>query len=219
MRAQSGSLAPMAPLPPVPNVLRILHKGTYQGAPWLVGIHVRYTGARPNSGQIDAACGSIASAWNTHLALLHATTVSLQRVEGYDLSAPDAANGFTSTSYTGTKSGTPQPVSLAAVMSMKVNYRWRGGHIRSYWPASVGGDLQSGRLWASSFKTSMDTQFNAWFAAINQITFGGATLKLVGVRYQGKNDPSTFPKDLDVISVVAHSRADTQRRRLGKEIV
>lgn len=206
-------------MPPVPSVLRIIHKGVYQSTPWITTLHARYSGAQPTSGQLDALCSSIGSVWNTHLAVIHGTTVTLQRVEAIDLTALDAASGFSTMTYPGTRAGSSHPVNVALVMSQKVNYRWRGGHIRCYWPASVGGDLVSGRLWTSSFQTLINTQFNSWFGAFNTLAFGGGTLKLVGVRYQGKNDPGPFPKPLDVVNVIAHTRADSQRRRLGKELV
>lgn len=207
----------MAPLPPVQNVLRIRMLGVNGQTPWFNGYYWHYNAATLLTGDVNAICQGFATAWSANLATLHGITVQLQRVEGIDLRAPDAAQGGVDANITGSRTGAALPVQAACVASWKVNYRWRGGHFRTYHPLGVITDITGGRLWSSSSLTTFNAAFDAYFAALQGIQVGGVGGHLTGVRYIQNSAPLVTPLDLPVTDVTIHSRIDTQRRRLGKE--
>lgn len=206
------------PLPNVPNVLKIQLIGSNQTTPWLNGIYWRYNAATLITGDINSLCANVATHWQTHLAPVHNTAVSLLRVQGIDLRARDAAQGGVDVSYPGSRAGVVYPTSVAAAVSWKVNYRWRGGHFRSYWPAGGSGDITSGRLWSSAFLTLLNTAVDGFRNALNGMTVGGTGGYLAGVRYHDQNALLATPLVLPVVDSTVHSRVDTQRRRLGREL-
>jgi hypothetical protein len=206
------------PLPNVPNVLKLQFIGANSGTPWLMGLFWHYNAATLITGDINSLCAGAATAWQTNLASVHGTAVTLTRVQGIDLRARDAAQGGIDVSYPGTLGGVTYPASVAAVCSWKVNYRWRGGHFRSYMPAGVAGNITGGRLWSTAFLASLNTAVDAFRNALNGLTVGGTGGHLSGVRYVVDKVPLTVPLDLPIVDSTVHQRVDTQRRRLGREV-
>lgn len=215
----------MVALLPAANVLRVALSGTYQGSPWASIYHWKYTGGQVTSPQVNTICQSWATAWNTHLAAAHAATVSLTSVNAVDLTAPDAAQGGAPTlTYVGTLVGAPLTVQVCGVVSWRVNYRWRGGHGRTYLPVGVTASTVNGKSWTNTAITNFETAVNGYLGAINAITTGAITGRLVILRrwytpIKGQ-PPVQFspPLPLDVVAFDVDSRIDTQRRRLGKDV-
>jgi len=206
------------PLPNVPNVLRLQFIGANATTPWMCQLYWHYNAATLITGDINSLCATAATAWQTNLAPLHGTGVTLTRVAGIDLRARDAAQGGVDVSYPGTAGGVAYPTSVAAACSWKVNYRWRGGHFRSYWPMGVAGNIQAGRLWSTAFLASMNTGVDAFRNALNGMTVGGTGGHLSGVRYVVDKVQLATPLDLPIVDSTVHQRVDTQRRRLGREV-
>lgn len=205
-------------LPAVPNVLKLQFIGTNQTMPWLISLYWHYNAPTLITGDINSLCASAATAWQTNLSGVHNSAVSLLRVQGIDLRAPDAAQGGVDVSYPGVHAGVVYPTSVAAVISWKVNYRWRGGHFRTYLPAGSAGDITAGRTWSATFLTALNTGADAFRNALNGMTVGGTGGHMSGVRYHSQKQLLPVPLDLVVVDSTVHTRVDTQRRRLGREL-
>lgn len=208
----------MVNLPNVPSVLKLQFIGTNQSTPWLFGLFWHYNAPTLITGDINSVCAAAATAWQTNMAGVHNTAVTLTRVQGIDLRARDAAQGGVDVSYAGTHAGVVYPTNVCAVLSWKVNYRWRGGHFRTYLPAGSAGDITAGRLWSTTFLTSLNTAADAFRNALNGLTVGGTGGHLSGIRYFDQKVMLETPLDLVIVDSTVHSRVDTQRRRLGREV-
>jgi hypothetical protein len=198
--------------------------GTNQTTPWVALHYWHYLSSPPNAANLATFCSSWLDAWGTALKAAFSTGVSVQNVEAWDLSSRTGATASGGLAVTGTRAGTLLPTSSAACVGWKVNYRWRGGHPRTYWPAGVDTDLTNGHLWTDPAQSFFQTANNAWLAAVNALTIGGAGGYLTCVRYVHspvKGEPSVYfnpPLDLRIESALVDKRLDTQRRRLGPDL-
>jgi hypothetical protein len=214
----------LGPLPDVANVARVKLIGSNQGTPWVALFFWHYLAGTVTAGDLVSLCTGFATAFDTHLKAAFATTVQLQNVEAYDLSSRTGAVGSATGFTTGTRLGTALPTSTAAVASWKVNYRWRGGHPRTYWPAGVTADVENGHLWASAAASAFDSGNGAFLTAVNTQIVGGQGGYLTCIRYvhtpPGGTGPAYLnpPLDLRIQDVSVDRRLDTQRRRLGPDL-
>jgi hypothetical protein len=214
----------MPALPPVQGVVRLRLIGTTSGQPWNAVQHATYTGTPPTDTQCRDIGTAVGTAWNEALALIHSTTVALVNVEVTDLSDPTAGVGFASTAHSGLKSAAAiLPLNAALVASYKIHVRYRGGHPRTYWPAGVAADVNSGRLWVDAFRTQAQAACTDYVGNINQISAGAGLLTFCTVSYYLGKDAQDRPllRETPIVypvaSVSVHTRMDTMRSRLGKE--
>lgn len=215
----------MPPLQPVPHVLRVRLAGQIASvSPWNVLLHWNYSGTQPTSPQLNTICQAFADAWNVHLGPVHHTGVTLSTVEAWDLTSPDAAIGTAPVSHAGDLTGTALPAQVAVCVSWKVNYRWRGGHPRSYFPAGSSNSTTNQRNWTNLAVQSFETAVNGWFGAMNAVTTGAVTGRLCVVRRYSTLEVGQPPTELtpplvlDFVSFDVDTRIDTQRRRLGRDV-
>lgn len=215
---------PVGLMPDADHILQYAIKGTKNSYPWVNVGYLQYAGTIATSANLNAVASAIAAAWNTNVAPLCFTTVLQKEVAVVDLTNRGAAiGGVTGLSNAGTRTGTDLPNQVAAVISWKINRRYRGGHPRSYWPAGAVADVTVGRTWATAFQTSLTTAAGAFRTALNAITWSGATMQMVSVNFITHNPTTKVqewvvpPVPYTIQSGAAHGRVDTQRRRLGKE--
>lgn len=217
----------LGPLPNVANVVRVKLNGTNQNTPWVALFFWHYLSAPPSSALLSSFCTAFVDAFRTALLPSIAGTVAVNGAEAWDLSARDAAQASGGTAAVGVRPGVPLPTSVAAVASWKVNYRWRGGHPRTYWPAGVATDVVDGHLWTDTARTAFEAGNEAFLTTVNAITLGGAGGYLTAVRYvhtvtdpDGTKHEEYFnpPLDLRIQDVLVDKRIDTQRRRLGPDL-
>jgi hypothetical protein len=209
----------MAALPPVPNVLRIRLAGLYDGGPWNAIQHWHYTGSAPNSTAVSAVCQGFETAWDDFIGPTCHTSVSLEAVEGWDLTSPSGANGIAQSGATGDLiTGSQLPRSVCAVVSWKVNFRWRGGHPRTYWPSGTTTSTQNGNSWTTTALNQFATGNQSYLNSVNSIVASGLTGKLCCVRYVADKQLLANPLVLDIVGLDVDSRIDTQRRRLGPDV-
>jgi hypothetical protein len=78
-----------------------------------------------------------------------------------DIAKKDGAVGFNLSVIAGGKTGPALDASTCALQGFLINYRYRGGKPRIYWPFGVAADLQSPRLWNQAF-------IDAWTAGAQQ---------------------------------------------------
>lgn len=215
---------PLGPLPDVPNVARVKMSGTNQGTPWVALFYFHYLAGTVTSADMVSLSIGFSDAWGTTMAPAFVSSVTLDAVEAWDLSNRSGAQGSGGTTKTGSRVGSPLPVNIAAVASWKVNYRWRGGHARTYWPAGAQADVNSGHLWSGTARAAFETANGAFLSTVNALTVGGQGGYLTLVRYVHtpvKGEPPVYfnpPLDLRIQDVLVDARLDTQRRRLGPDL-
>jgi len=207
----------MPALPNVPNVVRVRLKGQNSGQVYNNVIYLQYTPPAPTTADLTTLANTIATAWTTNLASLQHGGVSLLGQDLADLTAPTAASISTTHSIPGTRPGTPLLTSAALVVSWQINVRYRGGHPRTYFPWGVVADTTGARLWAAAFVTSALAGARAFRTALNAMTTGTTTYKLVCVSYRRNNLLLPSPVVYSINDAAVHGRVDTQRHRLGKE--
>lgn len=215
----------MPALPAVPSVIRLRLQGQMSGTPWNVVQYARFSGSPPSDTDLLNTGTAVGAAWNAAIAQLCFTGVSLQRVQVTDLTRADAGQVEATTVHLGTRAGSGNPNQVALCASYQIAARYRGGHPRTYWPASVQGDITNGRQWSTTFLTLADGACTDYVGNINLITQGGAPLVFSAVSFYKGKDPTTgkplvraTPVVYPVISVEVHPRVDTMRSRLGKEL-
>lgn len=209
----------MPPLPPVPQVLRTGYSGTINNQPFMVTQHLQYTGSSLDSTGLNSLCASLATAWDANFKNMYPTGTALRTVEAWDLSSPAGAYGSANVNLAGTLIGGGLSNQTALCITWKVNYRYRGGHPRSYLPPPTSAETSGGNLWSVAFQSLAQTNARAFRTQVNSINQGGTTFKLCAVRYISGGQQLATPLVLLVQDAIVHTRIDSQRRRLGKEII
>ncbi len=225
----------MAILPDAANCVKVSLLGTNNGALWVNTMHFQGEapfGAVVTNAALSTFCDSIATAWGTSIAPLCNPLVLLTDVNAIDLTTR-TSNTFYShltTPTPGTRTGTALPTSAAVCISWHVNRRYRGGHGRIYTPAGNIADITSGRTLAGAFQTTANSSASAFYTTLNGLSLGGVAVNLIVLSYyESAPDPSrpghnmsvlrATPVPFPVSSAKVRTRLDTQRRRLGKELV
>jgi hypothetical protein len=208
----------MVRLPFAPATLRVRYLGLNNTRPWNTVHHVRFSSAAPSTADLNQVAQTWASNWVTNFAPMMNTAVRLTSVEVTDISSATGAQGVNVASHDGTRAGTAMSVQVAAVVSWHVNYRWRGGHPRTYYPAGVIADVVNGNTWATAFQSAMGTAAANQLAQYNATPLAGGVCTMVAVRYFDQNALLPTPLVLPVANAAFHTRVDTMRRRLGREL-
>jgi hypothetical protein len=135
----------MPPLPAVANVLHAqLRFTTDADTNAQTHFFIEYAGGPPSGADLTALAGLISTAYSNHFASAVADAILLDQVTTLDLSTGGALAGENLTVVPGTLGSiTPAPPPLAALMSMQITRRYRGGRPRMYWPVLSEGDLDS----------------------------------------------------------------------------
>lgn len=216
---------PMPHLPFAQNIFRLRLTGTVGTQNWASIQYARFIGPPPTVNDCNTIATSLTTAWQNALASLCSTTVHLRLTEVIDLTSDVTASGSHAQDVPGTRTGISFPNQVCGVVSYKINRRYRGGHPRTYWPVGVQPDTTNGNLWSSSFLPLLNNGGSAFVGNVNAIQYSSNPLQHGCLSYyiRDPNRPGhSMLRDTPVFfptqTVVAHSRIDTQRRRLGKEI-
>lgn len=210
----------MPALPDATNILRCTYSGTYGGSKWANVFHLRFATGNPGQADLNSLATGLRNAWNTGIAPIVGSGCQLTNTTVVDLTSNTGLVGASSATATGTNAGTQAlPANVALVISFKIARRYRGGHPRMYLTGMYGVNTANNTSWTAAFVTSAGTNAAAWLSACNALTFTSMpTLQVVNLSYYTNNVLRPSPV-WDVIgSVQVHSRVDTMRRRLGKEI-
>jgi len=208
----------MPPLPPANKILKVRFLGTYGDAKWNCIMHSQYLGSTPTSSDLLTYATSVSGAWSNNIAPLCSNGVTLHQVDAIDLSSPTSASASVIVAAPGTRGPTDLPASVSLVSSWKVNLRYRGGHVRNYWPGGVAADQADTRLWKDTSIAAFTAGFEAFRTAVNALTLAAGATQLVLLSYKSGHVFRPTPLPAVIQSVAVHPRLDTQRRRLGKEI-
>jgi hypothetical protein len=206
----------MPSLPPVGQVLKVAVKGTQEG-PWNNIFHLQYVGPAPTAVQLDTLAASVLTAYTSAFASVLNTAVTIDNCKIADLTSATAAIGEADIETFGTRTGANNPSSVACVVSWSINLRYRGGHPRTYLPAGTQEDLAGFTSWSGIFVGEVLAAANSFRTAMNALTTGTTTYKMVIVSYSTNNAPRPQPLPFLINAASVDNRVDTQRRRLGKD--
>lgn len=210
----------MASLPPAGNIFRCVYSGTYGGAKWANVFYVRYAPGPTAQADVTALAGGLRGAWNTSIKPCVSTAASLTQTVVTDLSSDTGLTGVDNTTTAGGNAGsTALPASVALTVSMKIARRYRGGHPRMYLVGQITTNTTNQTNWTPAWITTVGTNMEAWRQAVNALTYPSMTvIQLVNLSYYSNKALRPQPTFDTITGIAVHSRMDTQRRRLGKEI-
>lgn len=208
----------MPPLPPAPQVVEAKVNGLINSVPWTNVFHLQYTGAPPTPTQLNTLAGGVLNAWSTNFSPLVNTGVALANCLVTDLTSVSSGQGTATGTTAGSRAGTALSNAQAACISWKVNMRWRGGHARTYIPATVSSDITNGRLFTDTYVTAMTTAASTFLTAMNALTSGSTTYKLCLVRRIINKIEQNPPLIILINSALVDHRIDSQRDRMGKDL-
>ena len=188
--------------------------------------YLHFTGTSPTGPDCTALATSISTIWNTRIKPLVNPDVTLSGVEVMDVSTRTGAVGSVTVSILGTASSSGAcPNNVALVLSFPVNYRYRGGHCRMYLPGQSTINMQTNRTnWLPAWITTTTNAGTSWLTDLAALTYGSTTMYPVMVSYythDANHNPIYRPGGptyYRISTCVVHSRVDSQRRRLGREV-
>jgi hypothetical protein len=222
----------MPPLPSPGLVVRANFQiSDESGVPAGSRIFLTYHGSPPNQSVVDSIASGIASAWNSNLAAMTATTDTLDFVEVQDLSSDTGLVGTAAPADAGTRTGTALPASVAANIQHIIGRHYRGGKPKTFLRSGVIGDLHatSTNDWSAAFISDLKT---AWQAFIGEVLgISGANLSnIVNISYYngftsvlnpvtGRTRDVPKLRDTPIVDTVTdalvHAKLGSQRRRLN----
>lgn len=208
----------MPPLPAAPQVVRVQVNGVINTVPWCNIFHLQYTGTAPTVAQLDTLSSGVVNAWGTNFGPMVNTGVSLTGAIATDLTNALASQGAASASTAGSRAGTALSNAQAAVLTWKINMRYRGGHPRTYLPATVSSDIVGGRLFTDTYVTALTSAAGTFRTALNALTSGATTYKMVVLRRTIDKVEQNPPLILTINSVIVDHRIDSQRDRMGRDL-
>lgn len=214
---------PPGPQPqPDTDILQVSVDGTLLDAKWTNVLWFQLTGViNINQADIDALTLAVGQAWanafKNHLSndwnVVQARGRQVQS-GGTELGSIQAVGIHGSSGV-----GSDLAASTACAISWLAGVSWRGGRPRSYLCGFHQADLASGstRLFAASSIANIKADAQAFLAAANAISHGGATLTFGFLHRQqlgGWIEPN--PIFYPIQDARVNTRVDSQRRRLGR---
>lgn len=131
-----------------------------------------YTGSAPSAANCATLAGDIAGFWETNLAPITSENFTLTTVDVMDIATEAGASGQATVSHAGTDTGNGVPSSVCVNVEFNIARRYRGGKPRMYLPGGAYANLLDISHWESSYITSVNTDIEAFFAAIAADTVG-----------------------------------------------
>lgn len=182
-------------------------------------LHLQYATGTPTASDLNTLSTSLAGIWNTRFAPLVDAGTTLTLTDLQDLSGPTGAYGSSNVSHVGTSSGFALPNNVALVVSWKTTLHYRGGHPRTYLVGLVYSDLVDSRNWSGTKVTATTTAMNSFITDVGALTStstGGLSLVMVSYHSHKVLRPNGLP--FLITAAAVHTRVDSMRRRLGKEV-
>jgi hypothetical protein len=188
--------------------------------------YLKFSGAIADLATMNGILAQVATVTTTNIKPLYGPAASMTTIEGTDLTTRTGVVSTVTGSGAGSRAGgAALPNSVAFCVSLNVAFRYRGGHARMYLPAQGVSDILGGISWASTYPATVQAGVNSWRSGINAMTGANSPFALVMVSYfthDANHNPMYHPDSManhiyPISNVTAHTRVDSQRRRLGKE--
>lgn len=207
-------------LPYANNIIRCVYSGTYSGSKWANVFHVRGAAGPISAADAASLATNLRTAWDTNLKALLPSNGALTGVSVVDLSSAYGNAGADTTTVAGTKTTAgAMSASIATCVSFKIARRYRGGHPRMYLTGNLTTETNNAITWTNAWITAVSSAMASWRTAINALTLTSTgALYLCALSYYADRALRTTPLSNDITDIAVHTRIDTQRRRLGREI-
>lgn len=213
---------PTGPKPrPPQNAIRVALEGVYSTTKWanILWLNTAVS-ENPTSAQLLTVLEAIATSWGTNLAPLLTSAVTLQEVKGVWFGAADSevvAND--NADIDGTAEGSGCNAQVSVCLSWVISAYYRGGKPRTYLPGIPQGALASVAYIATDNATAFQEAGAAMLADINALDSSPFTSIALGTfSFATGKEWRETPLFRAYEGCACHTRLDTQRRRLGKEL-
>lgn len=209
----------MPALVPVPGTVRVVFKGTYDGAPTANVMHLHNgTGLPYTQPTVDAIATGMRAAYATAFLPLINSRFTLTEVNALDLSNNTGVVGVSTGSSIGSGGSQSQalPASISLCVSWKTTTHYRGGHGRTYFAGHLMTDQLNSTTWSAATITAWSAAAANFKTAVGTIAVTPSVQLVILSRYHDKVARVT-PLVLPVVGATVDSRIDTQRRRLGRD--
>lgn len=168
---------------------------------------------------MNTLCGNVFDAVKVNYVARMCNQAHILEVQGtyFPTGSPLVVAGTHTGSTAGGVSADPAPASLAACLSWQSGVYWRGGKPRTYVGGLPVSAMADERELDSTFVTNILSDAVNLIAAFNALTSGNFDSCQFGfVSFTSGGTDRTPPLFFPIVGAAVHSRADTQRRRLGK---
>lgn len=212
------------PLPDLPQGVKLRFAYTMNSRPMYNIMYLKWSTSAPSVAELNTISTTIMSAWTSNIKPVLLNAVTLNFIDLQDVSSRTGAYYQNTTGGVGSVAASVAlPNSIAMCISLKVAKRYRGGHGRIYQMGFNAADVTTGANWVTARANACNSGWNNFVLGLNSITAGSNTYTAVVASYYThdaakhqifKTPPETYP----ILGTAVHTRVDSQRRRLGKEI-
>lgn len=175
------------PLPASPVVRVRLDYTTTSGTDMGSRFYLGYSGGSPAAADCVTLANDIATAWNSHLASVVYTNVSLTEVDVQDIASHTGAFGSADVSHPGLMAGATLTANAATNVEFDIARRYRGGKPRMFLPPPDATTLANLEKYSTTFIGNVNTGIQAFFSQIEALSVGsmGALTHVNVSYYQG----------------------------------
>lgn len=208
------------PFIPTPSGLRVVFTGRYANAPFVNVMYARQIGGSPASvANLDTWAGALASLYHTTLMTMLNVNTHLTNVTATDISSEFGNQGVFTGDLVATGPATGgDPANVAVVLSWTIQRHYRGGHPRTYL-VGISDTQHTEQSLTPASQTAYAAAGNNFRTGWNGILLGGSPTQISSLTKIRAGVPINPYQLNDITNCVVHQRLDSQRRRLGKEIV
>lgn len=208
------------PRPPE-NAIRVSLEGIYSTTKWanILWLNSAVSG-NPTSTELQAVMTVIGDSWGTHIAPLLVSAVTLQEVKGVWFGASDTeVVGNVEFDSSGSAEGDGCTAQVAVCLSWEISAYYRGGKPRTYLPGIPQGALANEAYIATDNAAAFQTAGADFISDINAVDSSPfESIALGTFSFASGNEWRVTPLFRAYEGCSCHTRLDTQRRRLGKEL-
>lgn len=208
----------MPPLPAADKVIKLQVRYGCDNGPVMENVmHMQYTGGPASDSDLEDLhnniIGQLDRIYN------HECSDSAYVLEEIytDLSSDVAAQFIATDTTTGTVGGGVAPANAAALVSLPVARRYRGGHGRFYLGGLGTPSFINTYQFGESFVTNLQNDFLSFMNEVNTSVVGSLTSVTLGqLSYYSGKEPRLVPLFDPFIGATARLTVCSQRRRTGK---
>lgn len=160
------------PLPASPCVRVRLGYTATAGTDMGSRFYLSYSGSAPTAANCLTLATDIAGAWNTHLAAICYSLISLTEVDVLDIATDSGAFGTATVDYAGGLTGGTLTANAAINVEFDIARRYRGGKPRMFLPPPDDTALGSVDKWSNTFVGTVNTAFAAFMSEVSGLSVG-----------------------------------------------
>jgi hypothetical protein len=196
--------------------------GTNGGPPFANVLWVKVVASgEPSTATLNALALFMGEAWGNNIISHMSSNVVLSECEAsYYKADGDILKGVGTFSLAGADSGTNQTAQVSAGISWLLGVSYKGGHPRQYVPGVTSNHLLNSYQFTPLFVSTLTAGANTFRNNVNSYTSSGiSSVQFVTMSFVRNKAFRPVPIAIPIIGVHVDNRPDTQRRRLGADVV